>query len=154
MRGDVDPQQRARQQAEALQAQLGRNPDGSLLSPEGEHGLQEAAEAMRRAERSLDHGDPQSASLAQQDASERLRQIQERLTRKGGPGQQPGRGGREGRREGEGMGSRPEGPVRIPGANEFSGPVQMRRRLLDAMREQAPSEWKSAVERYYEELLR
>jgi hypothetical protein len=30
----------------------------------------------------------------------------------------------------------------------------MRRKLLDAMREQAPPEFKSSVARYYEELLR
>ena len=47
-----------------------------------------------------------------------------------------------------------DAPVRIPGADEFSGPVQMRRKLLDAMREAAPQDYKSADERYYEELLR
>ena len=50
--------------------------------------------------------------------------------------------------------ARPEGPVRIPRADEFSGPMQMRRRLLDAMREAPPPEYEGAVGRYYEELLR
>jgi hypothetical protein len=159
MRGDVDPQARARQQAEALQSQMGRGPDGTPLSPDGERGLQQAADAMRRAERSLERGDPQGASLAQQDASERLHQLEERLGKKGGGGSgQQQAGGREsarrGGREGDGGDPRGDAHVRIPGADEFSGPVQMRRRLLDAMREQAPAEFKSAVERYYEELLR
>jgi hypothetical protein len=155
MRGDVEPQAKTRQQAEALGGQMGRGPDGAPISPDGERGLQQAGDAMRRAERSLERGDPQGAALAQQDASERLRQLEERLGKKGGAGPKPG--GREsargGGREGE-SGERIGGQVRIPGADEFSGPVQMRRRLLDAMREQAPVPFKSAVERYYEELLR
>ena len=42
----------------------------------------------------------------------------------------------------------------IPGSDEFSGSMEMRRRLLDAMREGAPSGWEDPVRRYYEELLR
>jgi hypothetical protein len=108
---------------------------------------------MRRAERSLERGDPQGAALAQDEAGDRLRQLEERLRRKDGAAREPGGRGRgEGR--GDGISQRVDGPVRIPGADEYSGPMQMRRRLLDAMREPAPTEYKSAVERYYEELLR
>jgi hypothetical protein len=152
LRGDVDPQQRARKRAEDLQAQMGRGPDGAPVSPDGERGMQAAADAMRRAEHALERGDPQSSALAQQDASERLRQLEEKLARRR-KGDQRG-GGREGNGDAEGSGMRSQGQVRIPGADEFHGPVQMRRRLLDAMREQPPGEYKSAVARYYEELLR
>jgi hypothetical protein len=44
--------------------------------------------------------------------------------------------------------------VKIPGAEEFTGPVEMRRRVLDAMREAGPSGFESALQRYYEGLLR
>ena len=153
MRGDVDPQRSAREKAEKLGSQLGRGPEGMPLSPQGERELQQAAEAMRRAERALDRGDPQSAGLAQDEASERLRQLDEDLKQKGRGAPKPQMGER---RDGRGDGGleRADGPVRIPGADEFSGPVQMRRKLLDAMREPAPQEYESAVERYYEELLR
>jgi len=174
LRGDAKPQRGVREQAETLQSQLGGSPsaagpegkaqgkpdspgEGQPLSPQGEQGLQQAAEAMRRAERALERGDGQQAALAQEDASERLRQVGEQLARKQQRGQQNGnqRGGEQGRRaEGDGGESNPEGPVRIHGADEFSGPVQMRRKLLDAMREQAPSEFEGAVQRYYRELLR
>jgi hypothetical protein len=155
MRGDVDPQRGARQKAEELQGEMNHGPDGTPLSPEGERGLQGAADAMRRAERALEHGDPQSASLAQQDASEQLRQLDERLAKKQQGQRNDARADQRGREgSGDGNGPRVDGPVRIPGADEFNGPVQMRRRLLDAMREQAPPEFKSAVARYYEELLR
>ena len=154
MSGDVDPQRGARQKAEELQNQMSHGPDGTPLSPDGERGLQSASEAMRRAERALERGDPQSAALAQQDASEQLRQLDEQLARKGQGKKQAGSSGREGDRGRGGRGTLSDSPVRIPGADEFSGPVQMRRRLLDAMREQAPPEFKSSVARYYEELLR
>src|SRR5687768_14470500 len=124
------------------------------LSPQGERELQQAAEAMRRAERALERGDPQSAGLAQDDASERLQQLEESLRQKGESGTRRQPGQRRGEGRGGDGGQRADGPVRIPGADEFSGPVQMRRRLLDAMREAAPQEYKSAVERYYQELLR
>jgi hypothetical protein len=155
MSGDLDPQRGARHKAEELEEQMSRGPDGTPLSPDGERSMQSAAEAMRRAERALERGDPQGAALAQQDASEQLRQLDEQLARKGQGKQQPGSSGGEQRREGgDGNGPIDDSPVRIPGADEFSGPVQMRRKLLDAMREQAPPEFKSSVARYYEELLR
>jgi hypothetical protein len=153
LRGDVDAQRKAREKAESLSSELGRGPKGMPLSPHGERDLQRAADAMRKAERALERGDPQTAGLAQEDASERLRQLDEELRQKGRGTPKPQMGERhEGGRDG-GL-ERAEGPVRIPGADEFSGPVQMRRKLLDAMREPAPQEYESAVERYYEELLR
>lgn len=153
LRQDLDPQQRARRKAEQLQNELERGQDGAPLSPSGDQGLKAAAEAMQRAERALDRGDPQAASMAQQDASEQLRQVEERLRKRGG--QDGARENAGGEAEGPGReGMRSDAPVRIPRADEFSGPVQMRRRLLDAMREAAPAEFRSAVKRYYEELLR
>jgi hypothetical protein len=153
MRGDVDPQRKLRDRAQDLGSEFGRGPEGMPLSPQGERELQQAAEAMRRAERALERGDPQAAALAQDEAGERLRQLDEDLRRKGRGSGKPEMGERrEGR--GEGGAQRADGPVRIPGADEFSGPVQRRRKLLDAMREPAPQEYEAAVERYYEELLR
>lgn len=152
LRGDAEPQREARKKAEQLGEQLGEGPEGMPLSPQGERGLEQAAEAMRRAERALERGDPQAAGLAQEEAGERLSQLEQDLRDKARGAPRPERGERrEGGRDGS---TQAEGPVRIPGADEFSGPVQMRRRLLDAMREPAPQKYESAVERYYEELLR
>lgn len=161
LRGDAKPQRDARERAEALQSQMGGDSSGHdqgrPLSPMGERGLEQAADAMRRAERALERGDGQQASLEQEDASERLRQVSQQLARKNQQGQQGNqRGDNEGggRESGDGGDVNPEGPVRIPGADEFSGPVQMRRKLLDAMREQAPNDFEGAVQKYYRELLR
>lgn len=153
MQQDFDPQHRARRKAEQLQSEMDRGEDGTPLSPAGDRGMGAAAEAMRRAERALEHDDPQAASLAQQDAMEQLRQVQERLQRKG-EGNERGGESRPGGQEGGRQNMRSDAPVHIPRADEFSGPVQMRRRLLDAMREAPPTEFRGAVKRYYEELLR
>jgi hypothetical protein len=156
LRGDAKPQHEAAGKAQALQSKLGgESADGPPLSPDTAQDLQQTADAMRRAENALQRGDPQSASLAQDDASERLRQIDARLAKQQGKGQGQNPGGQRGEQEGAngGNGARAEGKVRIHGADEFKGPAQMRRRLLDAMREPAPESFKAAVERYYEELL-
>jgi DNA-binding FadR family transcriptional regulator len=44
--------------------------------------------------------------------------------------------------------------VRIPGADEHQGPMELRRQVLDAMREGAPDGYEESVRRYYEGLLR
>ncbi|MGD8858381.1 MAG: DUF4175 family protein [Myxococcales bacterium] len=156
--GDAQPQRAARDAAESLERKLGEGSGKAdpPLSPEGAESMREVEQAMRRAERALQEGDPQQAALEQQDAAERLRREEERLARKqerrggGGQGQDPSRPAREG----EGGDGPMNGEVEIPGAEEFSGPVARRRRLLDAMREPAPSGFEAAVQRYYEELLR
>src|SRR5262249_756167 len=49
LRGDVDPQRKAREQAEQLGEKLGQTGQDAPLSPQGENELKDAAEAMRRA---------------------------------------------------------------------------------------------------------
>ena len=104
---------------------------------------------LGEAEQALERGSAQEGSLAQEQASRQLQELSEQLAEgKGGgdpsqPTQQEG-----------GDGGHVEGPVRIPGADEFQGPAERRRSLLDAMREGSPPGFEKAVGRYYEELLR
>jgi hypothetical protein len=44
--------------------------------------------------------------------------------------------------------------VRIPDGSDFVGPAERRRRVLDAMRDDAPGGFEDAVRRYYEAILR
>ena len=62
-------------------------------------------------------------------------------------------GDRQDGSDGAGNG-RTQTPVEIPGAEDFEGPLELRRRMLDAMREESPEGYAGAVRRYYEELLR
>jgi hypothetical protein len=107
---------------------------------------------MTEARQALEQGRPEDAALAQEDASRRLKELGKQLDGESqAGGAQPGaeRSEREG-----GDGGFVEGPVRIPGADEFRGPEALRRKLLDAMREGSPPGYEHAVGRYYEELLR
>ncbi|MDH5671616.1 MAG: DUF4175 family protein [Myxococcales bacterium] len=151
MRGDATSQKETRGAAERLRQSLAHGPDNRPLSPQAEQAMGEVSDAMQAAERALKQGKPQQAMQAQQEASDRIREIDERLAQRqqAGSGSQSGEG-----REGEGRDGQVDGPVEIPDAEAFSGPVEMRRKLLDAMREPGPRGFQGAIRRYYEELLR
>ena len=149
MREDGARQGEVAETAERLAEQLEEGPDGAPLSPETADGVREARESMERGRRALERRDPIDASRAQEEAARRLTELREQLERE----QQQREGGGSGGSQG-GEGAFDREPVRIPGAEEFEGPMEMRRRLLDAMRENAPAGYEEAVRRYYEELLR
>jgi hypothetical protein len=148
LRGDVEPQRKAREAARQLEDQFSKGPDGLPLSPEAAEALQDVRKQMSEAERALDHGEPDQAAQEQREASERLQKAAQQLAKK-----QQGAASGGGEREGA-TGARAEAPVRIPGEGDWKGPTELRRKLLDAMHEASPSGFEAAVQRYYEELLR
>jgi hypothetical protein len=158
LRGDAPQQKSAREMADKLGQQMGQETGGTPISPDAQRGLQDVSESMRRAEQALGQGDADEASRSQEEAADKLRQIEQGMAQKGKG--QSGKDGQRQRQRGEGNereggdGENADGPVKIPGAEEFTGPVEMRRRVLDAMREAGPSGFESALQRYYEGLLR
>lgn len=144
MREDAPRQDAAGDAAERLATSFERGPEGSPIAPDAAFELRSIAEEMSAAERALEAGDSVTASRAQDEAARRLtelrRQIESDASASSG---------------GEGA-SRPDSsrPVRIPGADEFSGSMDARRRVLDAMGDETPAGWEGPVGRYYEELLR
>lgn len=154
LRGDAPRQRLARAAADRLAERFATGPEGAPLSPESEQAVRQASEAMSEAGHSLERGDPRESARAQEDAARRLSELREQLEHQGRQ-QQGSRGG-----SGDEEGAEMEGevdfhqPVRIPGAEEFRGPMEQRRQVLDAMRESAPSGFEAAVRRYYEALLR
>jgi hypothetical protein len=147
MRGDLERQREARGAAERLGDTFEEGPDGAPLHPDAPRELREAAEAMQRAARALERGDPLESARLQEEAARRLTDLRERLENQ--QRQQGGGGGESGSARPD-----PRRPVRIPDADQFEGPMEMRRRLLDAMREAPPAGYEDAVRRYYEGLLR
>ena len=149
MRTDASRQRAASDTAEQLAQQLDRGPDGNPLAPDAARGVRDAREAMERGHGALEGGDPIEASRAQEEAARRLSEVRERMEQQAERESRGGSGGREG-------GTRDDfrEPVHIPGAEEFVGPNELRRRLLDAMREGLPAGYDDAVRRYYDELLR
>jgi hypothetical protein len=148
LREDARRQRRASAAAEDLAERFAEGPGGAPLSPDATEALERTREAMGRGVHALDRGDPIDGAREQEDAARRLTELREQLER-------DMRGGQSGRgdRSADGQPDFRE-PVRIPGADEFEGPREQRRRLLDAMREVAPSGYEDAVRRYYRELLR
>lgn len=145
MRGDRERQHDAFEAAQGLAGRFAEGPDGAPLSEDAARELAETAAAMRRAEGALGGGDPVESARSQEEAARRLSELLDQLQQE----QQSGGGG-----GGGGSSSEPTRPVDIPNADEFEGPMEMRRRLLDAMQESAPAGYEDSVRRYYEGLLR
>jgi len=146
MRGDLGDQRQASRAADRLSEELATGPGGTPLSEDASRAVGEAATAMEVAEEALSEGDPLESARAQEEAARRLTELREELEEQ--QRQQQGGGG--------GGASSPDfdRPVDIPNADAFEGPMEMRRRLLDAMRGAPPTGYEDAVRRYYEGLLR
>jgi hypothetical protein len=149
MRADADAQKKAADAAEQLKQQFQKGPDGLPLSPDATEALDQARHSMQKAQRALERGQPDEANREQQQASDRLQRLSKQLAEE----QRVGRGGK-GKREGEYGDLNRNAPVHIPGAEEWKGPIELRRKLLDAMQESAPAEYEAAIKRYYQELMR
>ncbi|MEM9193193.1 MAG: DUF4175 family protein [Myxococcota bacterium] len=132
-----------------LAEDIAEGPDGQPLFPNGTEALEQAGEAMEQAERALRRPDPVDASRAQRDAARQLTELREELERQQDQSQSGGGGGASGS---DSQDFRED--VLIPSADEFRGPQELRRRILDAMRRTAPEGYRDAVRRYYEGLLR
>jgi hypothetical protein len=141
---DVPRQGAAADATGRLRETFEHGPDGTPISPEGAIELEAIEGEMRQAAEALERGDVVEASRAEDEAARRLTELREQLEQDASAESSGGGGSR----------SDLERDVRIPGSDEFSGSMEMRRRLLDAMREGAPSGWEDPVRRYYEELLR
>jgi hypothetical protein len=149
MKADAPRQRNVRTAAGELAERFDHGPDGNPLSPEIAAGLRDVRRSMDDAIRGLERGDPAGAARAQDEAARRLSELREQVEQD----MQRSSGGGGGRDEGPAPpGLRSE--VRIHGADEFSGPMDLRRRVLDAMQDAPPSGYEEAVRRYYEGLLR
>jgi len=151
MHEDVAGQRAAEQAAGELAERFAQGPDEAPLLPDAAREVEEAARSMAEGRRGLERRDPVSASNGQEEAARRLTELRERIERERERTRDSG--GNDGEMDGTTASGFQE-PVRIPGAEEFAGPMELRRRLLDAMREGVPPGYEAAVRRYYEELLR
>jgi hypothetical protein len=149
MEGDAPRQRGARGASSELAESFDHGPDAMPLSPDAATALREIARVMDDGTRGLERGDPAGAARAQEEAARRLTELRESVEQD----MQRSAGGGGG---GDGGTSAPDfrRPVHIHDADEFAGPMELRRRLLDAMQESAPSGYEESVQRYYEGLLR
>jgi hypothetical protein len=106
-------------------------------------GLEEAGRHMQRATDALRAGDPRDSSGEEGQAAEQLQQLRQQVQRERRPRNEGGAGYQD-----------QHEVVKIPGADEYRAPREFREDLLDAMKREAPREFKDQVKRYYEELVR
>jgi hypothetical protein len=100
-------------------------------------GLEEVAGQMGQAQSDLNASDTTDALSKEQGAADRLSQLRESIK-----GEKMARGSRS-----------PE-PVRIPGVDDSKAPRAWREELIEAMKEKGPENFRDAVRRYYEELVK
>jgi len=145
--GELAERQRAaRRRAQELQRELGQRPgsDGKpmQLPPQLQEGLRDAGQHMERAGNELQRRDARDASGEESQALEKLAKLKEQMQQQRRPKEQMA-GGRMDKE-----------PVKIPGAEEYHAPKEFRQDLLEAMKRQAPAQYKEQVKKYYEELVK
>jgi hypothetical protein len=151
LHGDADDQGKTAEAADQLKQNFDKGPDGLPLSPDASETLEGVRKSMQRAQRALDRGRPDEANREQQQASDRLQKLSQSLAEQ----QRSGRGHRGGGNQGSGANAaNADAHVHIPGTEEWKSPTELRRRLLDAMRESGPTGYEAAIKRYYQELMR
>jgi hypothetical protein len=142
----AERQRAARKRAQELQRDLqGKTgPDGKPMPmpPQMSEGLRDAGQHMERAGNELQKRDARDASGEQAQALEKLAKLKEQMQQQRRPREEAG-GGRVDKE-----------PVKIPGAEEYRAPKEFRQDLLDAMKRQAPAEYRDQVKKYYEELVK
>jgi hypothetical protein len=99
---------------------------------------------MDEARSAREHEEPAETADAEGEAARRLAELRQRLEEDSQH--------RRGDSSGGGSSSDFGRPVEIP--EDHEGPMELRRRLLDAMTEDAPQGYDDAVRHYYEGLLR
>ena len=129
-----------RQQATRKRAQDLSKPEG--MPPGFGDGIKEAGRHMERAEEHLRGHSARDASGEESQALDKLSQLKDQLQHERRPREQQGSAGLD------------KEPVKIPGADAFRAPKEFRQDLLEAMKRQAPREYKEQVKRYYEELVK
>jgi len=166
----ADRQAELEARAEALQRDVQRV-EQAMPSADGRAGqaMQEAGDAMGRAQEALEEGQGMQGQGHQADAARRVREAREQLDRQmrnhqqmqqsiqqmqgrdqsGGEGEEGEEGGQQ---SGDGDGQ--DRGIELPLAEDFQTPEDYRRALLEGMESDVPDEYRALKRRYYEELVR
>jgi hypothetical protein len=104
--------------------------------------LEAADGKMGNAQARLRAADPAGARHAAHEAADALRDTVRQTVRQA-------RGGLEGQQN-----RMRDEPVRIPGADEYRAPKELREDILEAMKKKSPDSYKEMIKRYYEELIK
>jgi hypothetical protein len=127
-----------------------------VFDPETEQQLERARQDMEQAGQRLKGKEPGKGYSEQQGALEALKGLQQQMQQQGGKGSGK-KGGLPrpiGRRQGNGHGGLDHEKVDIPDEDPSRSSRELRKDVMDAMKQGAPERYKEQVKRYYEELVR
>jgi hypothetical protein len=148
-----------RDQAQKLQQQMEEIGQAApVFGQQGTEQLESVGEQMGQAAERLDGRDPGRGLGPQQAALNGLQKLKQQMQQAGKNG---GSGGGlpmpmfSGEQQGGGMGSaESQEKVEIPDPDASKGPKELRRDLMDAMKQGAPDKYRAQVKDYYEELVK
>lgn len=144
LRADVDRQTRTAEGAAGLAERFEHGPDGEELVPDAAGTVRQIRALMDEASTALESEDSVAAADSQAEAARRLADLRQQLEQDAQQRRSDSAGGASMTELGR--------PVEIP--EDHEGPMELRRRVLDAMGETAPTGYAESVRRYYEGLLR
>jgi DNA repair exonuclease SbcCD ATPase subunit len=162
--------QRRQQELEGRAKQLGEDLDRlgqqlPIVGPQVKEMVEESRQAMGDAEQLLGGGDAPAALNQERRALDALRRLKDEL-QKMGEQNQGGQGGQGsvplpfGQSQSQG-GEGPEGPgqnsmekVEIPQPDQYKAPAEFREDILEAAKQGTVEQYRDAVRRYYEELVK
>lgn len=144
MQAGAPRQTAAAASTERLAERFENGPDGEPLVPDVGGDLRAIRDLMNEARGAREHEEPAATADAESEAARRLAELRQRLEEDSQH--------RRGDSSAGGSSSELGRPVEIP--EDHEGPMELRRRLLDAMSEDAPHGYDDAVRHYYEGLLR
>lgn len=155
----MDAQEQAQRglekRAQSLQQQMDDiQQRAPVFDPETEGSIERARQGMDQATQRLRGKEPGKGYSEQQGALEALRGVQQQMQQ-----QQSARGGKKGSlpmpfgRKGQGRGNKQE-KVEIPDDDPSRAPRELRKDVMDAMKQGAPERYKEQVKKYYEELVK
>jgi hypothetical protein len=137
-----------------------------IFGPQHKQMLEQAQQGMGQAEQKLGRGEPRGAQAGEEQSLEKLQQFEDamqQLAKQGGSskgqggipmpwGEPQGEGDEQGD-DGESQSTKHD-KVEIPDAEAGRGPIEFRKKLLDAMKQAPPEKFKDRVKQYYEELVK
>ncbi len=132
-----------------------------IVGPEVQQMIGDAAKSMQEAQESMGQGDAPSALNQERNALDKLQQLRQELEKMGengggGGGGVPlpfGQAPSGGREDGNGTERNPE-KVEIPKPEQYKAPAEFREDILEAAKQGTVEQYKDAVRRYYEELVK
>lgn len=133
-----------------------------IVGPEVHQMIGDATKSMNEAKQSMGQGDAPSALNQERNALDKLRQLRQELEKMGNEGQGGGGGvplpfGQAPSGGGDGDGGRdPRSTekVEIPKPEQYKAPSEFREDILEAAKQGTVEQYKDAVRRYYEELVK